>query len=93
MLQEIQIGFGFTFLVPAQNSESHKTVVVVVDIIMVVTSSLILVQMGASYCVEHHYMSVHKHISFANVYFTCFLILRNNNDTQLLMCMVAACKI
>ena len=35
-LQEIQIGFGFTFLIPAypgspeQNPESHKTVVVVV---------------------------------------------------------------
>jgi len=33
LLQEIQIGFGFTFLVPAhlcgpgQNSESHKTVI------------------------------------------------------------------
>jgi len=36
LLQEIQIGFGFTFLVPAypdspgQNPESHKMVVVVV---------------------------------------------------------------
>jgi len=41
LLQEIQIGFGFTFLVPAhpgsyrQNPESHKTVVVVVVVVLV----------------------------------------------------------
>ena len=40
-LQEIQIDFGFTFLVPAhsgspgQNPQSHKTVVVVVVIVTV----------------------------------------------------------
>jgi len=41
LLQEIQIGFGFTFLVPAhpgspeQNPESHRTVVVVVVVVLV----------------------------------------------------------
>jgi len=44
LLQEIQIGFGFTFLVPAhpgspgQNPESRKTVVVVVAVIYIVTA-------------------------------------------------------
>ena len=44
LLHEIQIGFGFTFLVPAhpgsprQNPESRKTVVVVV-VVVVVTSN------------------------------------------------------
>jgi len=44
LLQEIQIGFGFTFLVPAypgssgQNQESHKMVVIVV----VARSSLLM---------------------------------------------------
>jgi len=40
LLQEIQIGFGFTFLVPAhpgspgQNPESHKMAVVVVVVVI-----------------------------------------------------------
>ena len=39
-LQEIQIGFGFTFLIlahpssPGQSPESHKTVVVVVVVVV-----------------------------------------------------------
>ena len=44
LLQEIQIGFAFTFLVPAhpgspgQNPESHKTAVVVVVVVVVTIS-------------------------------------------------------
>jgi len=48
LLREIQIGFGFTFLVPAQshpgsprqNRESHEMVVVVVVPVVVVVMSL-----------------------------------------------------
>jgi len=44
LLQEIQIGFGFTFLIladpgrPGKNPESHRTVVVVVVVVVVVQS-------------------------------------------------------
>ena len=60
LLQEIQIGFGFTFLVPAhpgrlgQNPESRKTVVVVVLVVVVVTIYILQsswnILWGKEYC-------------------------------------------
>ena len=54
LLQEIQIGFGFTFLVPAhlgsprQNPESRKTVVVVAVVVVSINYSNFSLQCDAS---------------------------------------------
>ena len=52
LLQEIQIGFGFTFLVPAhpgspgQNPKSRKMVVVVVVVVVLLSLSLNFTKIG-----------------------------------------------
>jgi len=56
LLQEIQIGFGFTFLVPAhpgspgQNPESRKTVLVLVVVVVLTILNTVILNVCNSAC-------------------------------------------